>query len=631
MMRQNPRLFRLSASVAISALLCNAILPVAAQAQPAPPPPAASPAQPGQAQGDPPARVGRIASETGAVSFRTTADTQWSAATLNYPVSTGNAFWTEPTAQAELEISASRVALAGQTEFDVTTLDDSGLQGVARQGEAWFHLVDLAPNEVWSVQTPRGMVRLTQAGRYDIAAGTTEQPTLITVLEGAAELDGPGLSLKIAANQTATVTGSDPFQGSVGPAVRDAFVEAKLKAEHPPSHPGASIPAQYSFITGVEDLSDYGEWSQASDYGEVWYPPVPASWVPYRDGEWAYVAPWGWTWVDSAPWGYAPFHYGRWAHIDDRWGWVPGDPSAASRPVYAPALVSFIGLSAGVAVGAAVAGSMGWVPLGPNEPYHPWYHASPNYLRQINTGHVRDPAAIDSPVSINGFVNRAAATSVPASVMTESRPIRTAARPVPARAFAAMHPLIGDPPLRPTVATFGVTPAVARQLSLVPTGRGIMPRRAAPGPVVEVPEPGGGAPARPALIGPRAEQPGPGRPVSLPVPGARPEGIPEPREIGRPGEPPVSSPPPVVHPEGMFRPPVSEEEHRPPVINRPIEEPPAPPRAPEFRLEPPRPAAPEPPREAPRVEPVRPPTPHVETSRPAPPRGGPEQKRPGER
>ena len=607
MIRQNPRIFRLSATVAIGALLCNAATPIA-MAQ-APPPPAGQPGQtppgqspPGQNQGDPPDRVGRIASATGAVSFRTSADTDWSAATANYPVSAGNAFWTEPNARAELEISASRIDLSGQTEFDVTTLDAGGLQAVAPQGEMYLHVLDLAPNEVWSVQTPRGMVRLTQAGRYGIVVGTTEQPTQVTVLEGAAEIEGPGVSLKIAANQTATVTGADTFQGSVGPAVRDAFLAARLGADRPPPQRTAAIPAQIAYMPGGEDLQTYGEWSQAPDYGEVWYPPVSPTWVPYRDGQWAYVAPWGWTWVDAAPWGFAPFHYGRWAHIGPRWGWVPGEESARERPVYAPALVTFIGVGAGLAVGAAIAHrSVGWVPLGPREAYHPWYHASDNYVRQVNAGHVRDATTINNNVAINNFANRAAATSVPASIMTGSRPVRVAARPISQQAFAAAHPVIGQQPIGPTVRTLGVTPAVARQLDLHAAGPQVPARRPAPGPVVRVQEPGAekGPPPRPALIGSHGEQPGgprpgepagpgpgathaPGVPPPLTGPGPRPSGVPEgARPSGQPsgtaappGQPPrpatsqgqpasIAAPPPGPRPEGVPRPGTAPEVTRP--------------------------------------------------------------------
>ncbi len=224
---------------------------------------------------------------------------------------------------------------------------------MAAQGEVYLHLNDLAPNEVWSVQTPRGQVRLASGGRYDIVAGTTDQPTTVTVLDGAAQIEGPGVSLQIGANETATITGTDPFQGSVGPAVRDAFLNARLNAERPPPRPAIAAPvaAQVYAMPGGEDLTNYGNWSQAPQYGQVWYPPVSQGWVPYRHGHWAYVAPWGWTWVDDAPWGFAPFHYGRWVQIGDRWAWTPGEVVAAEPPVYAPALVTFIGVGAGVAVG----------------------------------------------------------------------------------------------------------------------------------------------------------------------------------------------------------------------------------------------------------------------------------------
>ncbi|WP_428485758.1 DUF6600 domain-containing protein [Rhodopila sp.] len=623
-MRKNPRLFRLSASVALGALLCNAALPAVATAQPAPPAAQFDQNQADQNQGDPPSRVGRIAGLTGTVSFRTTDDTQWNAASANYPVSSGDAFWTEPRAEANLEISDSRVALADQTEFVVNTLDAGGLQAVAPQGETYLHLGDLAPNEAWSVQTPRGMVRMTANGRYDVVVGSTDQPTLLTVLDGAAEIDGPGVSLRVAANQTASVSGTDTFQGSIGPAQRDAFLNARLTAERPPPRP-AGIPPQVAYMPGGSDLAGYGNWSRAPQYGEVWYPPVQASWVPYREGHWAYVAPWGWTWVDNAPWGFAPFHYGRWVRIDDRWGWTPGVERAVGPPVYAPALVTFVGLAAGAAVGAAIAGgSIGWVPLGPREAYHPWYHASDNYVRQVNISHVTNVTNI---TTINNYVNRGAATSVPAAVMTGSRPVQAAAQPVSAQAFAAAHPVVGQQPMRPTAATAGVTPVVARQLNLAPVGAA---RRVAPGPVVPAQPPArsGGTPARPALVGPRGERPGAPHPAAAVVPA--PNGV---REPGRPAAPlPLVVQPPEGRPALTAAP-----GPRPPGAAEPrmVHPAPVPGRAPEpvvrsAATPPSRPAATETPRvvvpTAPRTEAIRPapemphaaPPPHVEAVRPAP-------------
>ncbi len=534
-MRRTTRLFHLSANVALIALLGDSIMPLAAVAQPAPPPlpPAQGDlgqgqpgqgqpgqGQPGQNQADPPARVGRIAGITGAVSFHNQGDTQWSPASVNYPVSTGNAFWTEPSAAAQLEVSDSRIALAGGSEFDIYTLDASGLQGVAVQGETYYHLRDLAPNEQWSVQTPRGLVRLSGRGRYDIVVGATDQPTLVTVVDGSAQIEGPGVAQQVTAGQTATITGTDTFQSAIGPEQRDAFLTERLNAERPAPAP-AGVPAQVAVMPGGSDLYRQGTWSPAPEYGQVWYPPVQQGWVPYREGHWAYVAPWGWTWIDDASWGFAPFHYGRWVQIGGRWAWTPGAVAVAEPPVYAPALVAFIGIGAGAAVGAALAsGSIGWVPLGPREQYHPWYHASNNYIRRVNVNHVTNVTNINrsvtNNVTINNFVNRDAATSAPAAAMMASRPVQAIGNRISAQQLVQARPIVGQQPLRPSASTVGVTPVVARQLHLPPAAQ----PRPAPGPVVRAPVRGaaGSGFARPALAPAGAGQAGPINATAQPGP-----------------------------------------------------------------------------------------------------------------
>jgi hypothetical protein len=679
-MRRHHRMFRLTTTVAFAALLWDAALPLAAMAQPAPPPlPQPGQGRPDLSREDPPARVGRIARLTGTVSFHNQGDTDWTAASLNFPVSSGNTFWTEPAAEAQLEIGGSRIALAGGTEFDVTTLDASGLQAVAGQGEAYIHLRDLAPNESWSVQTPRGLVRLAGQGRYGIVVGTSDQPTLVTVVEGSAQIDGPGVSLQVGGSQTATIIGTDPFQGSVGPALRDGFLTASLDAERPLPPPAVAVPARVATLPGGDDLLRNGNWAEAPSYGQVWYPPVSAGWVPYREGHWAYVAPWGWTWIDDAPWGFAPFHYGRWIQIGPRWAWTPGVAAVAGPPVYAPALVTFIGVGAGIALGAALAsGSIGWVPLGPREPFRPWYRASNNYVREVNINHVTN---INNQVTINNFVNRGAATSIPAAAMTGSQPVRGVARPVTAQEFAAARPIVGQQPVRPTASTVGVTPALAQRMNLAPAAA----FHPAPGPAIRPPAAGAtgfarpafapaGNPASPAVpqpgqpappgtrlggvgpggvpTGPRPAQPGVARPEP-PVAASRPAAPVTPQPVTprpvtpqpvtprpgpgqaitapRPGAAPVVTPapaaglPPVAAPAPRPEPPrAAAPAPRPGVPNVVTQTPrPSPPpvAAPAPRPEPPRIAAPAP---APRVEPQRfvPPAPRLEPPRiaaPAPP------------
>ncbi len=107
----------------------------------------------------------------------------------------------------------------------------------------------------------------------------------------------------------------------------------------------------------------------------MWVPRVDAGWAPYRQGHWAWISPWGWTWIDDASWGFAPFHYGRWAYLGNHWCWVPGP--IAVRPVYAPALVVFVG-------GGPGGRNVGWFPLGPREVFVPGYHVSREYVTRVN-------------------------------------------------------------------------------------------------------------------------------------------------------------------------------------------------------------------------------------------------------
>jgi hypothetical protein len=74
-----------------------------------------------------------------------------------------------------------------------------------------------------------------------------------------------------------------------------------------------------------DDLSPYGTWIYAPDYGYVWVPDAGPDFMPYSTaGNWTYSV-YGWTWVSYYPWGWAPFHYGRW-YFDNwyGWVWVPG-------------------------------------------------------------------------------------------------------------------------------------------------------------------------------------------------------------------------------------------------------------------------------------------------------------------
>jgi len=123
-------------------------------------------------------------------------------------------------------------------------------------------------------------------------------------------------------------------------------------------------------IYGVEDLDNNGRWVADPEYGNVWSPYATAGWAPYRNGRWVWEDYYGWTWVSYDPWGWAPYHYGSWFYrASFGWCWYPGE--RYGRHYWSPARVAFFGLGGGgVNVGF---GRVGWVPLGPHEPYYRGY------------------------------------------------------------------------------------------------------------------------------------------------------------------------------------------------------------------------------------------------------------------
>jgi hypothetical protein len=380
--------------------------------------------RPASAEEQPPALVGRVSTIAGQLGFHLKGETQWSAASVNYPVATGGSFWTDPKSRAEIRIGAQTIDLAGNTEIDVVKLDQQVMQIALPQGRIELHLRQLGGGNSAEIDIPRGGVWLLQPGLYDIKAGAADQPTRIMVFEGSARFVGGALDQGIKAGEAAVISGGDTLTATIERAAPDAFVQwcrARDYREQRLAAPYHISPG----MTGYEELDSYGTWRTSADYGEVWYPrSVPAGWAPYRDGHWSWIEPWGWNWVDAAPWGFAPSHYGRWGYFDNAWGWVPG--GFEEYPVYAPALVDFLDF------GGLGGSYVGWFPLGPREAYWPGYTNDQGYIRAVNAGIV-DGGRLGSRPSgeaATAFANHRAATVVPQQTFANAGHVGRAAMPL---------------------------------------------------------------------------------------------------------------------------------------------------------------------------------------------------------
>src|SRR5579864_8871855 len=410
---------------------------------------------------DAPSRVGRLSYIEGTVSYHLGDQADWAPATVNYPVTTGESFWTEPGARAEIQVGPTEIRLDQTSELDVVRLDDTTIELQLDQGALNLHLWQMPQGGI-SVLTPRGRVVLTVLGSYDIDAGqpngdVPSDHVQVTVLEGAARFEGDQGAVEIGHSEAAIISG-EPMNVELVAATYGPFDDwalARERREVAAQQPGYVAPT----VTGYQDLNEYGSWSHDPTYGGVWYPAaVPEGWAPYRHGHWAFVPPWGWTWIDDAPWGFAPFHYGRWVETGDRWGWVPG--ALAARPVYAPALVAFIGgdgWGVNLVAGSAVA-AVGWVALAPNEIYHPYYRASQTYVRNVNVTNVNSTVINNITINnnghdrVSGFRNQQAATVVPAAAFTRAAPVQRATVAVPQGQLAQANVAPSITHLRPDAA-----------------------------------------------------------------------------------------------------------------------------------------------------------------------------------
>jgi hypothetical protein len=336
--------------------------------------------QPQQDDQDPPSVVARMNYTQGSVSFQPGGEGDWLTAVTNRPLTSGDNLWTDQNSRAELHIGSTAVRLSAQTSITLLDLDDRTTQLRLSEGSVIVRLRHLDDGDLVEVDTPNLAFDLQRNGEYRIDVDSAGNVTNVGVWSGRGEVTGGGYSYTVVAGQSARFSGSDQLNYDIAPMPRaDDFDNWAFQRDH--REDGAESANYVSpEMTGYEDLDDYGHWQYVGGYGTVWVPAnVASDWAPYRHGHWAYIDPWGWTWVEDEPWGFAPFHYGRWAYAGNRWCWVPGP--VAVRPVYAPALVAFVG-DVGIAIGGGP--GVAWFPLAPGEVYLPYYHGSRGYVERVN-------------------------------------------------------------------------------------------------------------------------------------------------------------------------------------------------------------------------------------------------------
>ena len=418
---------------------------------------------------DPPGRVARLSYTEGSVSYQVSGDSDWVQADPNRPLTTNDNLWVDKDSRGEVHIGSTAIRLASETGISFLNLDDRTAQIQLAQGTIEVHLRHLVTGDAWEIDTPNLAFTLNRSGEYRISTDPNSNSTVIVVREGEGSVSGGGESYDLEAGQQYTFTGTDQLSQDAQPQPGFDDFESWCQSRDQLENNSPSAHYVSRDVDGYYDLDSNGTWTDVPDYGQVWIPQnVEVGWAPYHVGHWVWIAPWGWTWVDAEPWGWAPFHYGRWVVVGEHWGWVPGP--IVVRPVYAPALVGFVGgggFGFSVGFGGGLAG-VAWFPLGPRDVFVPGYRCSERYVQTVNVTNTRvvnvtQVTNVYNTVVINRTsvsnihytyeTNERAVTAVSRETFVNARPVQSGSIRVNAEQIRSAR-VVENAPLAPTRASY---------------------------------------------------------------------------------------------------------------------------------------------------------------------------------
>ncbi|MGA3210045.1 MAG: DUF6600 domain-containing protein [Terriglobales bacterium] len=601
------------------------------------------------ADDDPPSRAARMTHVINQVSFQPAGVDDWALVAVNQPLTTSDNVWADVEARAELNLGSAAIRMGAETSLTLTNLSDNVVQLGLNQGTLNLRVKHIFDGETYEVDTPNLAFTLFQPGSYRFDVDPNGDTTVVTIWQGQGQATGDSPAVDLGPRQQARFTGGRSLQNQITAAPGfDSFDDWCRKYDESEDR---SLSARYVSpnMIGYEDLDAAGQWRDDPQYGHLWVPAgVEVGWAPYHYGHWAWVAPWGWTWVDNAPWGFAPFHYGRWVNVGGVWAWAPGPVEAVVvRPVYAPALVAWVG-GVGIGVGGGV--GVGWFALGWGEPFIPAYPVSRNYFTTVNV-HVTNITNITNTVYVNNttvinntainnihYVNRTvpgAVLVVPKESMGTAQPVSKIAVKVTPAQLESAKPVVVAPVAPQKQAVLGAPasqPAKAPPASVL--ARPLMAKTPPPPPPLTFASKQQALAKNPGQpVTPQEETqirktspPPPQRPAPVIVkssgsPAAgKPGAPPPPAKPGAPNTPPPGKPPVPQPPKPGTAP--APPPNRPPAPKPP----PAPPEhqaAPEHTAPPPRPTeppkpAPKPPEHQAAPEHAAPPSHAAEPPKPAP-------------
>jgi hypothetical protein len=324
--------------------------------------------------------VARISLIHGDVSTQRGDTGDWAVTSINAPLVRGDQVATGDKSRTEIQLDyANILRLAAQSQVKIADLTRTRIQVQVAQGYANYTMFKGGEADV-EIDTPNVAVRPLKHGRYRVQVNSGSETDVI-VRDGEAEITTPQGSTRVKEGEMISIRGTDQPEYRVSNAPGKDDWDRWNKDRDNTIKDAQSWGRTNRYYTGANDLDGYGRWVYVPGYGNVWQPYQQGGWAPYQTGRWVWEPYYGWTWVSYEPWGWAPYHYGRWFYYGSNWCWWPGPVRIGYRPLWSPAFVFFVGFGHRAGFGF---GSIGWFPVGPHDPFYPWYGRGFNRVNVVN-------------------------------------------------------------------------------------------------------------------------------------------------------------------------------------------------------------------------------------------------------
>ena len=224
----------------------------------------------GSATADPPSRVARLSTTTGAVSFSPAGENDWVEATINRPLTTGDRLWADAGARGEIQFGGAMIRMNAHTSVAILNLDDQIAQLQLTEGVVNVRVRRLEPGQVYEINTPNLAFTMRQPGDYRIEVDPDTDATTIIVRKGQGEAYGEGAAYVIDARQPYRFTGTGlrEYRYAVVPRP-DEFDRWSSDRDR---RYDSSISARYVApdMIGYQDLDANGTWRVDASFGNVW-------------------------------------------------------------------------------------------------------------------------------------------------------------------------------------------------------------------------------------------------------------------------------------------------------------------------------------------------------------------------